>query len=153
MSTSLLLIGYYHGLLLRDIDVDQLSNVMCSTGLLTDVDKILLSTCCSIHHKKYLLIEIARHMDKGNLLQFCQAIQEVCPRIKCQMKKGNLWLLCYVFVSLSYKIQSVSIRSFILQYNRSMSFVDILFLSYGYYLYKYSRDSQKWFTLLKRIVL
>jgi len=93
MSTSLLLIGYYHGLLLRDIEVDQLSNVMCSSGLLTANDEILLSSSYSIHHKKYLLIEIARVMGKENLLKFCQAVQEVCPHISLKKGKGCYMLL------------------------------------------------------------
>jgi len=119
MSTSLLLIGYYHGLLLRYIDVDKLNYVMCSTGLLTANDEIYFSTSYSIHHKKYLLMEIARHMDQGNLLKFFQAVQEVCPQISCQMKKGNGYSIRPLFdCHTKYSIHSMMLRTctyFILQ--------------------------------------
>ena len=89
MSISSLLIGYYHGLLLRDIDVDQLSDVMCSSGLLAADDKILIVVSHSSHQKKCMLLEIARHMNEENLPHFCQAVQEVCPQIGLQMNKGT----------------------------------------------------------------
>ena len=88
MSVSTLLLGYYHGLLLRDIDVDRLTDVMCSSGLLTTDDIVLLSANHSTHQKKCMLLAIARLTNDGSLLNFCQAVKEVCPRIGSQMKEG-----------------------------------------------------------------
>ena len=100
VSTSSLLIGYYYGWLLRDIDVDQLTDAMCSSGLLTANDKLLIAVSHSSHQKKCMLLEIARHMNEESLPNFCQVVQEVCPQIGLQMNKGTehlvvLIVLCY----------------------------------------------------------
>ena len=50
MTTATLLIGYYHGLLLSSIDADLLTNTMCSTGLLTAHEQVIISTgSCTAH--------------------------------------------------------------------------------------------------------
>ncbi|XP_065913178.1 uncharacterized protein [Dysidea avara] len=97
ISTYTLLIGYYHGLLMRDINVDQLNVKMFTSGLLTAHDQNIYLTSHSIHHKKYLLLEIVRHMDGGDILKFCQALGEVCPQISSQLNKAMQSVTSSVF--------------------------------------------------------
>jgi len=89
ISTYTLLISYYHGLLMRDIDVDQLNAKMLTSGLLTANDQNSLLASHSIHHKKYLVLETIRHMDEENMLKFCQILKEICPQICLQLNKGE----------------------------------------------------------------
>jgi len=88
ISASTLLIGYYHGLLMRDINVDRLTDKMFTSGLLTH-DQLILVTSHSIHHKKYLLLETVRHMDVEDVLKFCQAMEGLYPQISSQLNKGK----------------------------------------------------------------
>ena len=76
VSIHTLLIGYYHGLLLRDIDADQLTDKMCSTGLLTDYEQTIISSGHTVHHRNWLLLEYVRHMDQQLLSKFCKLLQE-----------------------------------------------------------------------------
>ena len=87
ISTSTLLIGYYHGLLMRDVNVNQLNDKIAP-------DQNIFLTSHSIHHKKYLLLEIVRNMDEGDILKICQALEEVCPHISSQLNKGKKCMLC-----------------------------------------------------------
>ena len=88
MSTPTVLVGYYHGLLLRDINVDQLCNKLCSSGLLTTHDQHLISTGYSVYQKKYLLLETVRHMDEKSLLVACGVLYELWPEIGAQLNAG-----------------------------------------------------------------
>ena len=90
MSIPTLLIGYYHGLLLRDIDADQLTERMCSTGLLTDHQQTVISSGHTVHHRNWLLLEHIRHMDLESLPKFCKLLQEEWPKIGSQLIMGML---------------------------------------------------------------
>ena len=90
MSISTLLIGYYHGLLLRDIDADQLTDKMCSTGLLTDYEQTIISSGHTVHHRNWLLLEYVRLMDQQLLQKFCKLLQEEWPEIGSQLIMGML---------------------------------------------------------------
>ena len=89
VSTPTLLIAYYHGLLLRDIDADQLTDKMCSTGLLT-YQQIVISSGHTVHHRNWLLLEYVRQLDLESLLKFCKLLQEECPEIGTQLIMGKL---------------------------------------------------------------
>ena len=80
-----LLIGYYHGLLLRDFDADLLTTKMCSTGLLTADEKSVISSGHTVHHRNWLLLEHVRHFELQLLLQFCKLIKEEWIEIGSQL--------------------------------------------------------------------
>ena len=84
-----LLIGYYHGLLLRDIDADLLTDKMCSTGLLTADEKSVISSGHTVHHRNWLLLEHVRHFELQLLLQFCKLIKEEWIEIGSQLITGT----------------------------------------------------------------
>ena len=90
MSIPTLLIGYYHGFLLRDIDADQLTDKMCSTGLLTDHQQTVISSGHTVHHRNWLLLEHVRHMDLESLPKFFKLLQEEWPEIGSQLIVGML---------------------------------------------------------------
>ena len=90
VSIPTLLIGYYHGLLLRDIDADQLTDKMCSTGLLTDHQQTVISSGHTVHHRNWLLLEYVRQLDLESLLKFCKLLQEEWPEIGMQLIMGML---------------------------------------------------------------
>ena len=91
VSNSTLLIGYFHGLLLRDVDADQLIDKMCSTGLLTDYEQNVISSGHTVHHRNWLLLEYVRCMDLQLLLKFCKLLQEEWPEIGSQLIMGMLY--------------------------------------------------------------
>ena len=91
MSIPTLLIGYYHGLLLRDVDADQLTDKMCSTGILTNYEKTVISSGHTVHHRNWLLLEYVRRMDLQLLSKFCKLLQEEWPEIGSQMIMGMLY--------------------------------------------------------------
>ena len=99
VSISTLLIGYYHGLLLRDIDADQLTEKICSTGLLTDHQQTVISSGHTVHHRNWLMLEHVRHMDLESLSKFCKLLQEEWPEIGSQLIVGML--VCGTIVTLS----------------------------------------------------
>ena len=88
MSVPTLLIGYYHGLLLRDIDADLLIDKMCSTGLLADHEQAIISCGHTVHHRNWLLLEYVRLMHLESLLTFCELLQEEWPEISLQLITG-----------------------------------------------------------------
>ena len=91
VSIPTLLIGYYHGLLLRDIDADQLTtDKMCSTGLLTDHQQTVITSGHTVHHRNWLLLEYVRQLDLQSLLTFCKLLKEECPEIVMQLIMGML---------------------------------------------------------------
>ena len=97
LSTSMLLIGYYHGILLRDTSVDPLINDLCSTGLLTAQKLNVISSGHSLHHRNWLLLEHVRHMDSLALLEFSELVKNVWPQIGLQLITG-IELCSYVAV-------------------------------------------------------
>ena len=88
IPTPTLLMGYYHGLLMRDIDIDQLMDKMFSRELLTDQDQNLIFTGYSVYQRKCLMLNYARCMGTKQLLVFCNLVQELCPEIGSQLKIG-----------------------------------------------------------------
>ena len=88
MSIPTLLIGYYHGLLLRDIDADHLNDNMCSTGLLTDHQQTVISSGHTVHHRNWLLLEYVRQLNLESFLKFCKLLQEDWPEIGTQLIMG-----------------------------------------------------------------
>ena len=88
MTTSTLLIGYYHGLLLKSIDADLLTDKMCSAGLLTAREQIVISSGHSVYQKNWLLLERVQHMDVQALVTFCELLQEIWPQIGSQLIIG-----------------------------------------------------------------
>ena len=95
-STATLLIGYYHDLLLRDINADLLTDKMNSAGLLTDTEVSIISSGHSIHHKNWLLLEHVRHMDVEALVTFCELLQKIWPEIGLQLITG---IVSYVHIA------------------------------------------------------
>ena len=98
MSISTLLIGYFHGLLLRDIDdPDLLTGKIYSSGLITAGEQSVISSGCSAHHRSWLLLEHVRHMDLEILLEFCKLVQEQWPEIGSQLIKGT-YIIMYLII-------------------------------------------------------
>ena len=89
VSIATLLIGYYHGLLLRDTDADLLTDKMCSTGLLIGDEKSLISSGHTVHHRNWLLLEHARHFELQLLLEFCKLLKEEWVEIGSQLTAGK----------------------------------------------------------------
>ena len=95
VSFSTLLIGYYHGLLLRDINADMLTKKMCSIGLLDVHEEVFISSGHSVHHRNWLLLENVRHLDEQFLLKFCKLLQEDWLEIGSQLNTGTYYtMLC-----------------------------------------------------------
>ena len=97
VSSSTLLIGYYHGLLLRDIDADPLIDKLCSTGLLTVDQQSMISSGHSVHHRNWLLLEHVQYMSPEFVLQFNVIIQEEWSEIGSQLNIGVY--LYYIYVT------------------------------------------------------
>ena len=88
MTTATLLIGYYHGLLLRSIDGDVLIDKMCSVGMLTAQEQNFISPGHNVHQRNRLLLNHVHHMDEQALLTFCELVQEIWPQIDSQLIVG-----------------------------------------------------------------
>ena len=94
-----LLIGYYHGLLLRDIDADMLTDKMCSSGLLAADEQNFISSGHTVHHRNWLLLEHVRQIDLEALLKFCDLLHEEWPEISSQLIAGsNLSYCCTIVI-------------------------------------------------------
>ena len=83
------MIGYYHELLMRDIDVDHLADKMCSIGLLTHDELSLISSDHTVHHRNWLLLEHVRKFELQRLLQFCKLVKEEWVKIGSQLTAGT----------------------------------------------------------------
>ena len=88
MAASTLLIGYYHGLLLRDIHADSLIGDLIFTRLLSTQELNMILSAHSCHHRNWLLLECARHFDSQALLTFSKLIKDVWPQIGTQLIIG-----------------------------------------------------------------
>ena len=86
----MLLIGYYHGLLLRNVDADLLVDKMLSTKLLDADEQSLISSGHSLHHRNWLLLDHVRHLDLQSLLVFSELVQDIWPCFGLQLVTGNL---------------------------------------------------------------
>ena len=90
IPVSTLLIGYYYGLLLRDVESDLLIDQMYSDNLLTTDEQNFITFGHNVHQKNRLLLEHVRHMDGQNLVVFCELLQNKWPQIGTQLLTGNL---------------------------------------------------------------
>ena len=88
ISPSTLLIGYYHSLLMRDINADLLMDKMSSNGLLATHDQKLILTGHSVHQRNWLLLEHVRHMEMQALMKLCEFVQEISPQVGLQLIAG-----------------------------------------------------------------
>ena len=88
LPASTLLIAYYHGLLLRDTSVDLLMGDLYYNELLTVHQQAVIFSGHSLHHRNWLLLEHARHMDTQSLLMFSELVMKVWPHIGIQLLTG-----------------------------------------------------------------
>ena len=88
-SDSVILIGYYHGLLLRDIDADLLVGEMLSAELLNVYEHNLILSGHSLHHRNWLLLEHVRHLDSQSLQVFSELVHDTWPEIGLQLITGS----------------------------------------------------------------
>ena len=88
VSSHTLLIGYYHGLLVRDIDADLLTDKMFSIGLLTVDEQAVISSSHSVCHRNWLLLEYVRRKGRVFLSKFCELVREKWPQISSQLYIG-----------------------------------------------------------------
>ena len=89
-SPLTLLIGYYHGALLSEIEAeDSLLDDMCSRHLLNSHERSLIAAGNSIHQRNWLLLEHVRHTkEKEVFLEFCELVQSLWPGIGSQLITG-----------------------------------------------------------------
>ena len=99
LPSSALLIGYYHGLLLRDINVDPLIVTLYSAGLLTTQGLNMILFGHSFHHRSLLLLECIRHMDSQAVLAFSELLKDIWPQIGMQLVTG-IAICTYVCINL-----------------------------------------------------
>ena len=97
VSISNLLIGYYHGLLLRDVNADLLIDKMRSTGLLSVHERTIISSGHSVCQRNWLLLEHVRHMKQQFLLKFCELVQKKWSEIGSQLNAG-MYVRTYAFI-------------------------------------------------------
>ena len=96
LSTSTVLIGYYHGLLLRDTNADVLINHLYHKELLLTHEQEMISSGHSLHRRNWLLLEHVRHMNPSSLLIFSKLINDLWPQIGIQLVTG-IAIAIYVF--------------------------------------------------------
>ena len=89
MTDQALLMSYYHGLLLRDVDADLLVDQMSSAGLLTDHKRAIVSSGHSLHQRNWMLLEYTRHLDMQSMMSFCELLQEMWPQTGSQLIIGK----------------------------------------------------------------
>ena len=89
LSDSVILIGYYHGLLLRDIDADLLVGEMLSAELMNVHEHKLILSGHSLHHRNWLLLEHVRHLDSQSLQVFSELLHDMWPEIGLQLTTGS----------------------------------------------------------------
>jgi len=89
ISTSTLLIGYYHGVLTKEINADALVERMATNEMLSTSDQELISIGHSLHQRNLLLLGCVQHMSTQTLLTFCELVQELYPNIGLQLVTGT----------------------------------------------------------------
>ena len=93
MTTATLLIGYYHGVLMKSIDADMLKDKMCSVGLLTAHERNIISFGHSVYQRNCLLLNHVQQMDVHALLTFAELVKEIWPQIGSQLIAGTYSIL------------------------------------------------------------
>ena len=93
-SPSTLVTGYYHGLLLKDIDFSLLMDSMHSKDLISADTQKLISTGHSVYQKKWLLFEHVRSKE-NTFLEFCNLLLKLQPAIGSQLSIG-MYIINYV---------------------------------------------------------
>ena len=88
ISPSTLLIGYYHSLLMKNINPHLLMDTISSNGLLAAHDQELILTGHSMHQRCWLLLEHVRHMEMQMLMKICESVQEISPQVGLQLIAG-----------------------------------------------------------------
>ena len=88
LPASSMLIGYYHGLLLRDTNADSLIGHLWYNGLLSAHEQNVILSGGSLHYRNWLLLEHVRHMDSSSLMIFSELVKEVWPQIGIQLVTG-----------------------------------------------------------------
>ena len=109
LSASTLLIGYYHGMLLRDTNADSLIVTMYSTGILTAQERDVILFGHSFHYRNWLLLEYVRHMNSQALSAFSKLVKGVWPQIgrqlvigmnNCTLAKFDIYVHTYLLLYL-----------------------------------------------------
>ena len=112
-SYSTLLIGYYHGLLLQVVDSDLLTDEMCSVGLLTVDEQIVIDSGCSMYQRNRLLLEHVRRMNVHALLEFCKLLHNIWPQIGMQLITGLSLCACLLLSdSLIYSLTYTHVHTY-----------------------------------------
>ena len=83
-----MLIGYYHGLLLRDTNADLLIGHLYYNGLLSTHEQDVILSGHSLHCRNWLLLEHVRHMDSSPLMIFSKLVKDLWPQIGIQLVAG-----------------------------------------------------------------
>ena len=83
-----MLIGYYHGLLSRDINADSLIGHLYYNGLLSTHEQNAILSGHSLHCRNWLLLEHVRRMDSSSLLIFSKLVKDLWPHIGIQLVTG-----------------------------------------------------------------
>ena len=91
-----LLIGYYHGVLLKDINANSLFDEMCSGCLLNTHEQNVISAGHSVHHRNWLILEHVRYMNAKAFFAFCKLVQKSWTLIGSQLIAGMCKLCMYV---------------------------------------------------------
>lgn len=91
VSNSVILIGYYHGLLMRDLDADLLVEDMLLADLLNVQEQNLILSGYSLHLRNWLLLEHVRHLDSQSLLAFSRLVQDIWPQVGLQLVTGMIF--------------------------------------------------------------
>ena len=89
VSISTLLIGYYYGLLLRDLDVEETVEIMRSNDSLALQDQALVFSGYSGHQRKIILLEIIRQKDLKYVSAFCELLIDFDLEIGSVLLKGT----------------------------------------------------------------
>ena len=95
LSSSTLLIGYYHGLLLRDLNADSLIGHLCYNGLLSTHEQNVILSGHSLHYRNWLLLEHVRHMNSSSLMIFSKLVKDLWPQIGIQLVTG-MYVATYI---------------------------------------------------------
>ena len=103
VTTSTLLIGYYHGLLMSSIDAGLLTDKMISVGLLTVNEKIVISSGHSVQQRNWLLLQLVQQMDVQAVATFSELVQEIWPQVGSQLITGTYDYI--IAISLSICLQ------------------------------------------------
>ena len=90
LSASTLLIGYYHGLLLRDTNADAMIFNLYFAGLMNVQELIVILSGHSLFHRNWLLLNHIRHVSSQGLLAFSQLVNAEWPLIGMQLVTGML---------------------------------------------------------------